>query len=64
MCLMQRKDWSYFIHNHLSFLVKYNKDEHTGLARIVGFEVKPYRFDIHPADRVLSFFVKFPSDDA
>ncbi|TKW22126.2 hypothetical protein SEVIR_4G205800v4 [Setaria viridis] len=37
-----RKDWSYFIHNHLSFLVKYNKDEHTGLARIVGFEVKPY----------------------
>ncbi|KAG2613304.1 hypothetical protein PVAP13_4KG341000 [Panicum virgatum] len=37
-----RKDSSYFIHNHLLFLVKYNRDAHTGLARIVGFEVKPF----------------------
>jgi hypothetical protein len=40
---MHWKDYSYFIHNHLSFLVKYNRDAHTGLARIVGFEVKPFR---------------------
>ncbi|CAL5039662.1 unnamed protein product [Urochloa decumbens] len=38
----ESKDWSYFIHNHLSFLVKYNKDANTGLARIVAFEVKPF----------------------
>jgi len=40
--LVGRKDYSYFIHNHLSFLVKYNRDAHTGLTRIVGFEVKPF----------------------
>ncbi|KAF8035660.1 hypothetical protein BT93_C1632 [Corymbia citriodora subsp. variegata] len=32
----------YFIHNHLSFTVKYHRDAETDLARIVGFEVKPY----------------------
>ncbi|KAG0453817.1 hypothetical protein HPP92_025121 [Vanilla planifolia] len=36
------KDERYFIHNHLSFLVKYHKDEQTDYARIVGFEVKPF----------------------
>ncbi|XP_020578770.1 transmembrane 9 superfamily member 8-like [Phalaenopsis equestris] len=36
------KDEKYFIHNHLSFLVKYHKDEQTDFARIVGFEVKPF----------------------
>ncbi|GJN04208.1 hypothetical protein PR202_ga21733 [Eleusine coracana subsp. coracana] len=36
------KDEKYFIHNHLTFLVKYHKDETTELSRIVGFEVKPY----------------------
>lgn len=36
------KDERYFIHNHLSFLVKYHKDEQMDLARIVGFEVKPF----------------------
>ncbi|KAJ4754996.1 Transmembrane 9 superfamily member [Rhynchospora pubera] len=36
------KDEKYFIHNHLSFLVKYHKDEQKDLMRIVGFEVKPY----------------------
>uniref|UniRef100_A0A0A9G7H0 Uncharacterized protein n=1 Tax=Arundo donax TaxID=35708 RepID=A0A0A9G7H0_ARUDO len=40
----------YFIHNHFPFLVKYNKDAHTDLARIVAFEVEPYRFDIHPLE--------------
>ncbi|GJN15513.1 hypothetical protein PR202_gb02434 [Eleusine coracana subsp. coracana] len=36
------KDEKYFIHNHLTFLVKYHKDETTELSRIVGFEVKPF----------------------
>ncbi|OAY73699.1 Transmembrane 9 superfamily member 10 [Ananas comosus] len=36
------KEEKYFIHNHLSFLVKYHKDTQTELARIVGFEVKPF----------------------
>ncbi|XP_066376197.1 transmembrane 9 superfamily member 8-like isoform X2 [Miscanthus floridulus] len=36
------KDVMYFIHNHYSFLVKYNKEAQTDLARIVAFEVKPY----------------------
>ncbi|KAH0449436.1 hypothetical protein IEQ34_020128 [Dendrobium chrysotoxum] len=36
------KDDKYFIHNHLSFLVKYHKDEQTDFARIVAFEVKPF----------------------
>ncbi|KAJ3693342.1 hypothetical protein LUZ60_008822 [Juncus effusus] len=36
------KDEKYFIHNHLSFLVKYHRDEEKDLARIVGFEVKPF----------------------
>ncbi|KAK4274498.1 hypothetical protein QN277_017706 [Acacia crassicarpa] len=36
------KEEKYFIHNHLSFTVKYHKDEVTESARIVGFEVKPF----------------------
>ncbi|AQK52585.1 Transmembrane 9 superfamily member 9 [Zea mays] len=36
------KDEKSFIHNHLTFLVKYHKDETTDLSRIVGFEVKPF----------------------
>ncbi|KAL2502458.1 Transmembrane 9 superfamily member 8 [Forsythia ovata] len=36
------KEEKYFIHNHLTFTVKYHKDEQTGAARIVGFEVKPF----------------------
>ncbi|KAH6818519.1 Endomembrane protein 70 protein family [Perilla frutescens var. frutescens] len=32
----------YFIHNHLSFTVKYHKDEEMDAARIVGFEVRPF----------------------
>nr|CAD1840221.1 unnamed protein product [Ananas comosus var. bracteatus] len=36
------KDEKYFIHNHLSFLVKYHKDTNMDSARIVGFEVKPF----------------------
>eukprot|EP00252_Welwitschia_mirabilis_P005190 TRINITY_DN1567_c0_g1_i4.p1 TRINITY_DN1567_c0_g1~~TRINITY_DN1567_c0_g1_i4.p1 ORF type:complete len:644 (+),score=82.99 TRINITY_DN1567_c0_g1_i4:273-2204(+) len=32
----------YFIHNHLSFEVKYHRDMETDTARIVGFEVQPY----------------------
>ncbi|KAJ0965840.1 hypothetical protein J5N97_026978 [Dioscorea zingiberensis] len=36
------KDDKYYIHNHLTFLVKYHKDEQMDLARIVGFEVKPF----------------------
>ncbi|KAI4379863.1 hypothetical protein MLD38_006106 [Melastoma candidum] len=36
------KEDKYFIHNHLSFTVKYHSDEESDLARIVGFEVKPF----------------------
>jgi hypothetical protein len=46
MSLMQSKDVIYFIHNYYSFLVKYNKDAQTDLARIVAFEVTPYRLNI------------------
>jgi transmembrane 9 superfamily member 2/4 len=42
---MQSKEEKHFIHNHFTFLVKYHKDD-TGLARIVAFEVKPYRCNI------------------
>ncbi|CAN1352394.1 Transmembrane 9 superfamily member 8 [Linum perenne] len=36
------KEEKHFVHNHLSFTVKYHKDLQTDSARIVGFEVKPY----------------------
>ncbi|XP_028760853.1 transmembrane 9 superfamily member 10-like [Neltuma alba] len=36
------KEEKYFIHNHLSFVVKYHRDPLTELSRIVGFEVKPF----------------------
>lgn len=41
---MQSKDEKYFIYNHLSFTVKFHKDELTDSARIVGFEVIPFRW--------------------
>ena len=50
---MQSKEEKHFIHNHFTFLVKYHKDANTDLARIVAFEVKPYRCDI------LSSFINF-----
>uniref|UniRef100_A0A0K8R5W2 Transmembrane 9 superfamily member n=1 Tax=Ixodes ricinus TaxID=34613 RepID=A0A0K8R5W2_IXORI len=37
-----RKEEKHFIHIHLTFTVKYHKDEETDSARIVGFEVKPF----------------------
>jgi transmembrane 9 superfamily protein 2/4 len=40
---MQSKEEKHFIHNHLTFLVKYHRDDKTDLARIVAFEVKPFR---------------------
>lgn len=46
---MQSKEEKHFIHNHFSFLVKYHRDAVTDLARIVAFEVKPYRSNIHPS---------------
>ncbi|KAL5980286.1 Transmembrane 9 superfamily member 8 [Asimina triloba] len=36
------KEEKYFIHNHLSFVVKYHRDVQTDSARIVGFEVTPF----------------------
>ncbi|KAJ8775364.1 hypothetical protein K2173_023129 [Erythroxylum novogranatense] len=36
------KEEKYFIHNHLSFTVRYHRDSQTESARIVGFEVKPF----------------------
>lgn len=41
---MQSKDEKFFIYNHLSFTVKFHKDELTDSSRIVGFEVIPYRW--------------------
>lgn len=43
---LQNKDVKYYIHNHLSFLVRYHKDTQLDLARIVGFEVKPFRLGL------------------
>lgn len=39
----QSKEEKHFIHNHLAFTVKYHRDSLTESARIVGFEVKPFR---------------------
>ncbi|CAA0821355.1 Transmembrane 9 superfamily member 8 [Striga hermonthica] len=36
------KEERFFLHNHLSFTVKFHKDQQTDSARIVGFEVTPY----------------------
>ncbi|KAJ6994081.1 transmembrane 9 superfamily member 10-like [Populus alba x Populus x berolinensis] len=36
------EDLKHFIHNHLTFTVKFHKDSQLDLARIVGFEVKPF----------------------
>nr|TKR97266.1 hypothetical protein D5086_0000214890 [Populus alba] len=36
------KDQKHFIYNHLTFTVKFHKDSQLNLARIVGFEVKPF----------------------
>ena len=49
MSLVQSKEEKHFIHNHFTFLVKYHKDANTDIARIVAFEVKPYRCNIHPS---------------
>ena len=56
----QSKDEKYFIHNHLSFTVKYHRDDDSELSRIVGFEVHPYRFTFNFACRHLFvlFFMK------
>jgi hypothetical protein len=43
----QNKEEKYFVHNHLSFLVKYHKDDDSELSRIVGFEVTPGRFSFN-----------------
>lgn len=32
------------MHNHLTFTVKFHKDQQTDAARIVGFEVRPFRY--------------------
>lgn len=40
---MQTNDEKFFIHNHLTFTVRYHKDLQTDAARIVGFEVVPFR---------------------
>ncbi|KAL1212608.1 Transmembrane 9 superfamily member 9 [Cardamine amara subsp. amara] len=36
------KEQKYFMHNHLTFTVRYHRDIQTDAARIVGFEVKPF----------------------
>jgi transmembrane 9 superfamily protein 2/4 len=42
---LQSKEEKHFIHNHLTFTVKFHKDPVTELSRIVGFEVKPFRLE-------------------
>ena len=34
---------NYYINNHLRFSVLFHKDAITNLARVVGFEVEPFR---------------------
>ena len=41
--LQKNKDEKFFIFNHLSFVVSYHDDAETTDARIVGFEVTPFR---------------------
>jgi transmembrane 9 superfamily protein 2/4 len=53
--LFQSKDEKYFIHNHLSFTVKYHKDDDSELSRIVGFEVHPYRFTFACSRKKINF---------
>ncbi|KAF3652067.1 Transmembrane 9 superfamily member 9 [Capsicum annuum] len=36
------KEEKYFIHNHLTFTVKFHKDPQSDAARVVGFEVRPF----------------------
>lgn len=43
--VLQRKEKSYFMNNHLNFKVMYHEDLETGTARVVGFEVIPLRFE-------------------
>lgn len=52
--LVQKKDVKYYIHNHLSFLVRYHKDMQMDLARIVGFEVKSFRLGLSKCYQFLS----------
>ena len=33
---------TYYLHNHLRFVVLFNLNSETGLSRIVGFEVEPF----------------------
>lgn len=56
MSLVQSNEFKYFIHNHYSFLVKYNKDAQTDLARIVAFEVKPFRLNISSSQSGVSLW--------
>lgn len=44
VCTWQSKDEKSFIHNHLSFTVKYHRDAQRDVSRIVAFEVKPYSY--------------------
>ena len=45
MCapLQEGGEEKYFIHNHLRFTVLFHKDYDSNLARLVGFEVEPFR---------------------
>jgi transmembrane 9 superfamily member 2/4 len=56
--IWQGKDEKYFIHNHLSFIVKYHRDEQRDVSRIVAFEVKPYRY-ISVVDVLNSYVLKY-----
>ncbi|KAJ8430193.1 hypothetical protein Cgig2_006701 [Carnegiea gigantea] len=53
------KDETYFIHNHLAFTVKYHKDQQTETSRIVGFEVKPFRYFLLVTDFAASLTYGF-----
>lgn len=55
----QSKDDKFFIHNHLAFTVKYHKDISTDAARIVGFEVKPFRLVFVVPSFIINF-LNFP----
>lgn len=58
---MQSKEEKHFIYNHLSFTVKYHTDTVTEAARIVGFEIKPFRYSyLYEACGLIMMLFYFP----
>ena len=59
LIILQTKEEKSFLNNHLSFTVKYHKDLQTDSARIVGFEVNPYRLVLQRPYLIVQIFCVF-----